>query len=43
MNPFLWVIIALFIVDALREYTQQPSLPAFIDYILTLSAHYMTI
>jgi hypothetical protein len=43
MNPILWIIIALFTVDALREYLGQPSLPALCEYIYTLAAQWVTI
>ncbi|WP_370641315.1 KPN_01571 family protein [Lelliottia sp. WAP21] len=43
MNPFLWVLIAIFAVDALRELFGLSSLPQLIDVISLLLIQWLTL
>ncbi|WP_414672125.1 KPN_01571 family protein [Lelliottia sp. CFBP8978] len=39
MNPFLWVLIAIFAVDALREYLGLSSLAQLADFVFAFCLH----
>ncbi|WP_412101484.1 KPN_01571 family protein [Lelliottia amnigena] len=40
MNPFLWVLIAIFAVDAFREYLGLSSLTQLGQFIYALGMHW---
>ncbi|MGO3911688.1 KPN_01571 family protein [Huaxiibacter chinensis] len=43
MNPFYWVIITIFTVDALRELFGVSTLPQLIDVVSLSLTHYLTL